>query len=186
MDYKLVDEFRLNWFITIILNIVAGIVFIIGFYIFLYFYSKYSTDIFYERLLANSNLWISYIWVFSQVILHEYSHGIGYRLSGGQVSYGIKWLCPYCMEKSGLYYSSKNFIFTLVLPLITGTIAALAVLLFFPQFLYYIVICMLTNISGAAGDIMMVGFILLKAKKDTYIRDEKYGFGVYTKILVNN
>ena len=180
------DEFRLNWRITIVLNFVAGIVFVIGFYGFLYFYSKYSSDIFFENLLANSNIWITYAGVFLQVILHEYSHGIGYRLNGGQVTYGIKWLCPYCMEKSGLYYSSKNFILTLILPLITGTIAAFPLLFFFPQFLYYIVICMLTNISGAAGDIMMVIFILLKAKKDAYIRDEKYGFGVYTRTLVKN
>lgn len=184
MNYELVDEFRLNWGITIILNIIAGVVFIIGFYGFLYLYFKFSKDTFGEKLLANSNLWISYMAVILQVILHEYSHGIGYRLSGGQVKYGIKWLCPYCMEKSGLYYSTKSFTLTLLLPLITGTLAGLLVMLFFPQYLYYAVVSILANASGAAGDIMMVLFIIIKRKKGQYIKDEPYGFSMHRRIAL--
>jgi len=184
LRYELVDEFRLNWIITIILNIIAGIVFIIGFYGFLHLYFTFSSDVFGEKLFENSNLWISYAAVIFQVVLHEYSHGIGYKISGGQVRYGIKWLCPYCMEKSGLYYSTNRFVLTLVLPLITGTIAGLLVVFLFPQFLYYVAICMLTNISGAAGDIMMLIFVIQKTKKGQYIKDEQYGFSVHRKIAI--
>ncbi|MGE5472688.1 MAG: DUF3267 domain-containing protein [Ignavibacteriales bacterium] len=184
MNYELVDEFRLNWVITVILNIAAGIVFAAGFYGFLYLYFTFSTDILGEKLLANSNLWIAYAAVLFQAVLHEYSHGIGYRLSGGKVKYGIKWLCPYCMEKSGLYYPTNNFILTLILPLITGTIAAVLAFIAFPQYLYYIVICVLTNISGAAGDIMMLFFIILKRNRGQYIKDEPYGFSMYRRVIL--
>ena len=184
LRYELVDEFRLNWIITIILNIIAGVIFIIGFYGFFYLYLQYSNDAFGEKLFANSDLWILYAAVLLQVVLHEYSHGIGYRLNGGQVKYGIKWLCPYCMEKSGLYYSTKSFILTLVLPLITGAIAGLLVVFLFPQFLYYVVICMLTNISGAAGDVMMLIFVIQKTKNGEFIKDELYGFSVHRMIAL--
>lgn len=181
MEYRQVGDFRLSWKLTIILNLVAGAVFALGFFLFFWLYANYSDDIYLVRLMDNSNIWITYALVFAQVILHEYSHGIGYRLSGGKVTYGVKWLCPYCREVSGLYYPTGNFVLTLIMPLLTGTIIAMLVILFYPQFLYYMVVCMLTNISGAAGDIMMLMYVLLKANKGEFIKDEVYGFSVHKR-----
>lgn len=183
MNYKHINDFKLSWKLTIILNIIAGGVFILGFYAFLYMYLKYSNDPFYEKLFENYNLWVMYGLVFGQVILHEYSHAIGYKLSGGKVTYGIKWLCPYCREISGMYYPAGNFILTLILPLITGTIVGILAIIFFPQFLFYAVICMLVNLSGASGDFMMLFYILLKAGKNQFIKDELYGFSIHKKLI---
>lgn len=185
LDFYKVTEFRLSWRLTIILNIIAGAIFAFGYFFFLYYYIPSSDEIVSEGILDNSNIWITYIAVLIQAALHEYSHGIGYRLSGGKPKYGIKWLCPYCMEKTGILYSTKDFIITLMLPIITGTIAGLLILIIFPQFLYYIIVCMLTNLSGAAGDIMMVFFILLKTNRTEFVKDEPYGFSVHRRIREN-
>ncbi len=184
MQYQRVSDFRLSWKLSIILNLIAGAVFVVGFYLFFYLYAGFSDDRYCIRLLENSNLWVTYILIFVQVILHEYSHALGYKLSGGKVAYGIKWLCPYCREVSGIYYRTREFIITLTLPLITGTIAGIIAILLFPQFLYYTAVCMLVNISGASGDLMMLAYILLKARKDEYIKDEPYGFSVYRAVKV--
>lgn len=181
MEYTQIGDFKLSWKLTIILNIAAGAVFILGFYGFFWTYSNYSEDTYMVRLLENSDIWITYALVFLQVILHEYSHGIGYRMCGGKVTYGIKWLCPYCREVSGLYYSPVNFIWTLLLPIITGSVICTLVVAFYPQYLYYMFICMLTNISGAAGDIFMLFYILAKAKNGDFIKDEPYGFSVHKR-----
>ena len=184
MKYEQVNEFKLSWKIIIILNFIAGAVFIAGFYLFFYLYLNYSNDLYGERLFKHSDMWVSYGLVFIQVVLHEYSHGIGYKLCGGKVAYGIKWLCPYCREVSGLYYPTRSFITTLILPLLTGTIIGILAIILFPQFLYYIVICMLVNVSGAAGDIMMFFYILSKTRKEEFIKDEPYGFSVHRKTAV--
>ncbi len=183
MKYERIGDFKISWTLSIILNLVAGLVFISGFFLFFYLYMSYSDDHFCDRLLENSNIWISYGLVFIQVIMHEYSHAIGYKLCGGRVAYGIKWLCPYCREVSGLHYSSKGFAITLVLPLITGTVIGILAIMFFSQFLYYTITCMLVNISGAAGDITMLIYILLKAKNNYFIRDETYGFSIHKRVL---
>lgn len=179
MKYEQIGEFRLNWKWIITLNLIAGVIFFVGFNLFFYVYITCSSDQYCERLLHHSNIGVLYGLIFIQIILHEYSHGIGYRLFGGKVTYGIKWLSPYCREVSGKYYSQGKFIFTLILPLILGTIVGIWIIILFPQFLYYVIICILFNISGSTGDLAMLGFVLLKLKKGEYIKDEPYGFSIH-------
>lgn len=182
MEYQQTGEFRLSWKLSVILNIIAGVIFTAGFYGFFYIYLKYSDDSYGIRLLENSNLLIAYILIFIQVAIHEYSHAIGYKLSGGRVSYGIKWLCPYCREVSGIYYPARNFIITLILPVVTGTVIGLIVIALLPQFLYYTIVCMLANLSGAAGDMMMLFYVIIRKRKGEFIKDEDYGFSIHRRV----
>lgn len=182
MRFEHVSDFKLSWKISIILNLIAGVVFFLGFALFIFIYIGCSEDMYCIRLLENSNIWVTYAVIIAQVILHEYSHGIGYKLSGGKAAYGIKWLCPYCREVSGIYYSTGNFIITLILPLLTGTAAGLLAVAIFPQFLYYSMICMLMNFSGASGDIAMLIYVLFKTGKGEFVRDEPYGFSIHRLI----
>lgn len=181
--YHQIDNFSLTWKLTVILNIIAGAVFLAGFFLFLWLYGIFSDDRFAIKLFENSDIMTVYVLVFVQVFFHEYSHAIGYKIKGGRVKYGIKWLCPYCREITGLYYATKDFVLTLVLPLITGTIAGVLAAVIFPQYLYYIMICMLTNISGASGDVFMLFYILSKTEKGGFIRDESYGFSIHRKVI---
>jgi hypothetical protein len=115
------------------------------------------------------------------IIIHEASHSFGYRLFGGKTKYGIKWLCPYCQEISGLYMTKRQFIFVLLIPIITiSTICILAIIIN-NSFIYYGAVAIIFNISGASGDILMALKLMKYNSSSIYIKDESYGYSVHVK-----
>lgn len=179
MNYKLLSDFKLSWKLSVILNLVAGAVFVGSFFLFFYYYIMLTPDKYCVKLLENSNQYVLYAVVGILIFLHEFSHGIGYRLYGGRVTYGIKYLCPYCREVSGIYYPLKGFALTLTMPIIVITGLGLLCIIFFPQYTYYSMMGMLFNLSGATGDLIMLVYILFKKGKKKYVKDEPYGFSLY-------
>jgi hypothetical protein len=168
--------------LSVILNLIAGLIFTLCFLVFIDLSVRYL-DIEYLVFIEKFNLLIAYGWILVQVILHECSHAVGYKVYGGKVAFGIKWLCPYCREKTGKFYTVNQFILTLILPIIVVTLMGMVAIFLFPECYYYASICILANLAGASGDVMMLMYVLFFTKKNYYVRDELYGFSMHQAVL---
>lgn len=114
-----------------------------------------------------------YMMIFMIVILviHEWIHGITYRLFGWKVKYGFKIIYAYTHEISELPLEKTKFLIVLLAPV---TIMSLATL-FLPAWMGSTIYIL--NLLGSTGDLYM-SFYLLKYTRDIRIIDRTYGFDV--------
>lgn len=107
-------------------------------------------------------------------MLHEGLHGLAYKIFGGKIRWGLKFIYAYTMEISAKPIEKTKFLVTLLLPLmfisllsltIGGCLAGMAFLL---------------NILGSSGD-MIMALGLLRYEAGAYIIDRNYGYEVIFK-----
>ncbi|MCX7745602.1 MAG: DUF3267 domain-containing protein [Clostridia bacterium] len=176
-----VNEFRLTKLNSFFLNIASGIIFFIGYILFLMAALRSNSDLFKEAILQNNSLFLTLLFVILTAFLHELVHGAACKFFGGKVKYGIKLLNLYTMDTSGNFYKVPQMLVIMLLPLFTISLVFTAAIYCLPHYVYYLCMCILFNISGSIGDISMATFIILKGR-GCRVRDEEYGFSLHQSI----
>lgn len=105
------------------------------------------------------------------IIIHEFIHGIIYKIYGGKVEYGFKAMCPYTAETSGIPIGRTKFLIILLAPLVAISMISIILPSWLGGMIYFL------NLVGSIGDIYMA-FVLCRYKHDNKIIDRKYGFDV--------
>jgi len=145
-------------------------------------FKEYVVNIITEILLAETfdviseNYLISYLFLVGGSLLlttlvHEVLHGLMYILFGGKVKFGLKLVCAYTVETSGVILHRTKFLIVLLSPL---TIISLLSLFLGSGFGGLIFIF---NLLGSTGDLLMA-FYLCKGDEKSYIVDRPYGFDI--------
>ncbi|HOM02208.1 MAG TPA: DUF3267 domain-containing protein [Acetivibrio sp.] len=174
-----VAEFKLNKFNSFFINLIALLIFILGFGIILPIIGKDKWLIYIESAIYNGQILGLFTTLLGVVVFHELLHGLAYIIFGAKLKFGIKYLNIYTMDISGTFYTPFQMAVILLLPFFVLTGLLLLAGILFPDLVYWMVIGMLYNVSGSFGDIFMLCFILYMGK-NCKIKDEEYGFGVYT------
>ena len=118
------------------------------------------------------NFFISIILLMVPIsIVHEGIHGAAYKLFGGKVRFGFKFIYAYTQEISEKPLLRVKFLMVLLAPLTAMSVLSL----FLPSWLGEMVF--LLNLLGASGDIYMALF-LCKFNYQSKIIDRNYGFDV--------
>jgi len=174
-----IAEFKLNRYNSLLINLAALLIFSIGCALILPLTGKDQWLIYIETALYNGQILALPATLLGVIILHELLHGVAYIIFGAKLKFGIKHLNIYTMDISGALYTTSQMTVILLLPLFILTGLLLISGIIFPEYIYWIVIGILYNISGSFGDIFMLGYILFRGKS-CKIKDEEYGFGLYS------
>lgn len=115
------------------------------------------------------------------MVLHELVHGIAMRLCGTKkIKYGFTGM--YAFAGSSDYYKKGPYIFIALAPVVLWGIVLALILPFVPRDWFWVVyILQLTNLSGAAGD-LLVTVKFSRLPKDILIRDHGVGMDVYSAL----
>ncbi|MFZ5989258.1 MAG: DUF3267 domain-containing protein [Bacillota bacterium] len=173
-----VAEFKLNRFNSFLINVFSLTAFILGLVLLLELTGKGLWINFMSEITYNNAL-IVFITLFSVIALHELFHGLAYKLYGARLKFGIKFLNIYTMDISGTLYTASQMAVIMLLPLIALTGILTSAIFLLPKFSCFIVLGVLFNISGSAGDILLLSYILYRGR-NCRIKDERLGFSIYT------
>ncbi|ABN51596.1 MAG TPA: DUF3267 domain-containing protein [Hungateiclostridium thermocellum] len=174
-----VAEFKLNKFNSFFINLTALLIFFMGLIILEPVIGKEQWLIYIETAIYSGQILGLFTVLLAVTILHELFHGLAYIIFGAKLKFGIKYLNIYTMDISGTFYTSVQMAVILLFPIFILTILLLAVGILFPEFIYWIIVGIIYNIAGSFGDIFMLVFIIFMGK-NCKIKDEEYGFGLYT------
>lgn len=123
-----------------------------------------------------------YIYVFLLLIpisiIHEGIHGLTYKLFGGKVKFGFKYIYAYTQEISGIPIERDNFLIVLLMPLTIISILCVCI----PDKIGSIIF--LLNLLGSSGDVYMA-LTLKKYDSNSKIIDKAYGYDVINSELHN-
>ena len=108
-------------------------------------------------------------------ILHEGIHGAFYILFGGKVKFGVKKLCVYTQEISGIPINKLKFLIVLLSPAII--ISLLSFIMPYSIGMSILVF----NLVGCSGDFYM-SFYIMRLPKKCSIVDRSYGFDIVKDI----
>lgn len=175
--YKIL-EYRLTKFKSLIFNVQAVFLFLSGYLMLLCWMVLNPDGMLAASMLQNGSIVVLFLVVGFTALMHELLHGIPYRLFGGKVRYGIKALYLYTMDTSGKYYSTKQMLSVMLSPLIVLTSILIILGLIYREYIFYIWLGILFNISGSIGDMAMSIYILCNGK-GCKVKDELYGFSLY-------
>ncbi len=171
-------EYKLTKFKSFIFNIAAGLVFLSGYLILLWNILKHPEGILASSMVKNSNIIVLFAFIGLIAVIHEFLHGLTYKIFGAKIKYGVKLLNFYTMDISGKYYSSKQILIVMLAPITLLTLLLFASGFIFKDFIYYTSIGLLFNMAGSAGDIAMTAYIILNGR-GCKIKDEISGFSIY-------
>ena len=170
-------SFKISWKVHVLTFIISfAICFIMRGFINNLFFNSYENNIIIS-ITKNQLLDLTIFLIVSFIpvtIIHEFFHGIAYKLFGGKVRYGFKGIYAYTEEISGISIKRTQFLIVLLAPLsvisiisiiIPGTAGSLVFLL---------------NFLGSIGDLIMA-FYLIKGNENSYIKDKSYGFDIVDK-----
>lgn len=110
--------------------------------------------------------------------IHELLHGIAFIFWGGKPYYGTKLpLALFCSAKNQLFPRNYYFVIGLA-PLVVITLAGIIFTLFAPALAPYSLFAMLSNISGASGDLWVVQR-LRSVPASAFVEDRETGYRVW-------
>lgn len=108
-------------------------------------------------------------------VVHEGIHGAAYMLFGGKVKFGVKKLCVYTQEISGIPIDKVKFLIVLLSPAII-----ISVISFIMPYSIGMSI-LVFNLVGCSGDFYM-SFYIMRLPKKCSIVDRSYGFDIVKSI----
>lgn len=109
--------------------------------------------------------------LFLTTLVHEILHGLMYILFGGKVKFGLKLVCAYTAETSGIILHRTKFLIVLLAPLVVISLVSL----FLGSGIGGVIF--MFNLLGSTGDLLM-SLYLCKTNEKSYIADRAYGFEV--------
>ncbi|WP_038288258.1 DUF3267 domain-containing protein [Acetivibrio straminisolvens] len=174
-----IAEFKLNSFNSFFINFIALLIFSLGFALILSITGIEPWLAYIETTIYNGQILGLFATLLGVVILHELLHGLAYIIFGAKLKFGIKYLNIYTMDISGTFYTTFEMVVILLFPIFVLTGLLLISGILFPGLIYWMIIAILYNISGSFGDIFML-IIILFMGKNCKIKDEEYGFSIYT------
>lgn len=175
-EYK-VTKFRLLYY-----NFAAGVIFLAGYLIILRCILQNPQGLLAESVLEHNNIIALFAFIGFISVIHELLHGLTYKMFGARVKYGVKLLNLYTMDVSGKYFSTNQMLSVLLAPLTVITLLLMVFCTIYSQYLYYILVGMLFNLSGSVGDIAMSLYILFNGK-ECKVRDDANGFSLHSPTL---
>ncbi|GAE88258.1 hypothetical protein JCM21531_1690 [Acetivibrio straminisolvens JCM 21531] len=178
-DLTKIAEFKLNSFNSFFINFIALLIFSLGFALILSITGIEPWLAYIETTIYNGQILGLFATLLGVVILHELLHGLAYIIFGAKLKFGIKYLNIYTMDISGTFYTTFEMVVILLFPIFVLTGLLLISGILFPGLIYWMIIAILYNISGSFGDIFML-IIILFMGKNCKIKDEEYGFSIYT------
>jgi hypothetical protein len=123
----------------------------------------------------------------STLIIHELLHGLGFKLFGGNPTYGagVVGILPY------FYATSDNDRFRIwqmyiigLAPLFVISLGTVIGTLVLPQFVNYFAVAFIGNFAGAVGDLWLMAQITRFAKySNVMVEDRKNGLDIYSSDL---
>jgi hypothetical protein len=115
------------------------------------------------------------------MITHELVHGAFYwRYSGRRPIIGIKGPSLYAAAPTGVYFPRNQYLVVGLAPLVLLTLVGLLMMMVVPLAAVPIFMLFITfNAAGAAGDLLIVVWLLLSYSPDTLFQDAGTGTTVY-------
>lgn len=124
------------------------------------------------------------------IILHEWIHGLFIRRAGHTPRYGVLTAqigrvsvpLAFYATADNAYFYRRDFIAIALAPVIIITGIGALLMVFLPDTVnYYIVLAIVLNGSGAAGDLWMTQVVRRYDEADTLIRDEAHSISVFVR-----
>lgn len=133
----------------------------------------FLTEIFIElgRNYLSSYILLIGSTLFLTTLVHEILHGLMYILFGGKVKFGLKLVCAYTMETSGIILHRTKFLIVLLAPLVIISLVSLFLGNAFGGLVFIV------NLLGSTGDLLM-SLYLCKGNEKSYVLDRLYGFDI--------
>jgi hypothetical protein len=192
---RLYEEFEPTLGISIIWTILATVMTIGGFLLFLLIYAMLGSGSLSSSAFVDAgteegvvyfsvrfgNLLLITLLVFGVLVLHEAIHGVAFRYFGGRPTFGatmIQRVLPafYCTAP-GYWFTRGQFAIIILAPLVIITLLGI-VLMPFVDDAILLVLPLAINLGGAIGDLWMAG-MLLRSESGTMIEDHKDGLRFY-------
>ena len=104
-------------------------------------------------------------------VVHEFLHGITFKVFGGKVKYGFKIIYAYTQEVSGIEVSILKFSIILLAPVTVISLLGLWLGGWLGGLIYIL------NLLASSGDLLMA-CTLLKYDRNSKIIDRSYGFDI--------
>ncbi len=111
--------------------------------------------------------------------LHEWIHGLTIVRYGHRPRYGMTWYALYATAE-GAYFRRDEYLRVLLAPLVVITGGSLLLVLVVPPSLgFWVVLAMVVNATGAAGDVLMALIVRRRAPTDL-VQDERDGLCIFS------
>lgn len=123
-----------------------------------------------KNIMINYYIIIFLIIAFVTVV-HEGIHAAVYMLFGGKVKFGVKKLCVYTQEISGIAINKMKFLIVLLSPAIILSVISFLM----PNSIGMSIFVL--NLVGCSGDFYM-SFYIMRLPKKCNIVDRSYGFDI--------
>lgn len=158
-----------------------GMCFAMGYAVY-YFMRDYVNELMF-KLLFNDIIWnltdnlvidmvlFFMILMIPVTMIHEWIHGMAYKLFGGKVKYEFKGIYIKARDVSGIAIHRSKFLLIIMAPMTIISLISLAI----PSWIGGLLL--LLNIFKSTGDILRV-FYVFKGNCDTYVIDKKDGFEI--------
>jgi hypothetical protein len=119
------------------------------------------------------------------VVLHEAVHGLLFWLFGGRPRYGIgvaHWVVPYAYATSPGRFTLPQMTIIGLAPAVILSLASLVLVFLVPPLSNFATVVLLTNLSGAAGDLWMVRELArFRHCQNVWTVDAKDGIEIYSE-----
>ncbi len=110
--------------------------------------------------------------------LHEWIHGLFMIRCGHRPRYGITWYALYATADNA-WFRRDEYLRILLAPLLVITAGSMVLVLFVPPAVgYWVVLAMIVNATGAAGDLLMA-LIVRRVEPVDLVQDERDGLRIF-------
>jgi len=111
--------------------------------------------------------------------LHEWIHGLVIARYGHRPRYGMTWYALYATAENA-YFRRDEYLRILLAPLVVISTASLLLVLIAPPSLgFWIVLAVVVNATGAAGDVLMALIVRRRDAADL-VQDERDGLRIFS------
>lgn len=168
---------------TILMNVVALILFVLSVGLFLTWREFWRPAPFELIFFAPDIFWLIGA-VFATLILHELVHGVAIRYFGARPKYGILWRgLMFYATAPGYAFKRNQYLVVALAPLIAGS-AIFLFLLALPlnsNLAWTLTVCAASNFSGAVGD-MWISLVVWRYPASARVLDEQDGMRIFTRV----
>ena len=111
--------------------------------------------------------------------LHEWIHGLMMIGCGHRPRYGLTWYALYATADNA-WFRRDEYLRILLAPLLVITVGSMVLVFFVPPAVgYWVILAMVVNATGAAGDLLMA-LIVRRAAAADLVQDERDGLRLFS------
>ena len=116
------------------------------------------------------------------IILHEFTHGIGFMLNGARPTFGagIEGMMPYCYATSRTKLSVHAMLLVAYLPIVMLSVVFITLAYLLPDYQSWCMGGFLANLGGSIGDLWIASKTWkYRTRDDIMVLDTKTGVEIY-------